>query len=69
MGWLWRTGFIVGQNGSGGGLPMREIHFDLRAQRKLQDQDIQLVVNNDLISGTSFAVRMMGVTRCLMLLP
>ena len=67
-GWLYRSSCAVAQNGTGAQV-IYSCRFDTRAQRKMGNGQLALIWNNDAILGTAFTVRVLGLTRSLMLLP
>ncbi len=67
-GWIFRTQVVVAQNGIGGSV-IFEVRADIRSQRKLDDGECYIVINNDTDLGTSFEVRTTGLVRQLWLLP
>ena len=67
-GWIYRTGFVVGQNATGGNI-VHNVRADIRAARKLDDGECYLVVNNGTDLGTAFTILVRGIIRQLWLLP
>jgi len=67
-GWIYRTRKVVAQNGAGSPV-MFDVTADIRSQRKLDDGECFLVVNNSAALGTAFSVRMSTLVRQLWLLP
>ena len=67
-GWIYRTRKVVAQNGAGSQI-IFELRGDIRSQRKLDDGECYIVINNGADLGTSFTVRAEGLIRQLWLLP
>ena len=70
-GWLWREPMFINDmvaNASNMGV-MAELKVDLRSQRKLDRVSLYLHGFNELVQGTGFLVRVMGLIRCLYKLP
>jgi len=63
-GWLFRTRVVVSQNGAGGQV-VHELHFDIRAQRKVETGELVIIMDNSAISGTSFTINAQGWIRTL----
>jgi len=59
---------VVAQNGAGSQV-LYEITGDIRSQRKLDDGECYIVINNDTDLGTAFSVKATGLIRQLWLLP
>ena len=67
-GWLFRTRCVVAQNGTGAPVVTRCV-FDIRAQRKMDNAVLVMIVNNVNTAGTSFTIENTGIVRALLLLP
>ncbi len=67
-GWLWRTRFTIGERGTSDG-QFREIHADIRSQRKLMYGEPRLFIAYSLDQGDGFIVGTTGIIRSLFLLP
>ena len=67
-GWMFRTRCVVAQNGVGTNI-LYECHRDIRSGRKVSDGEAFIVFNSANILGTTFTVQVVGVVRCLVLLP
>ena len=68
-GWVWRTQVIVAGAASMVSHVPWTIRADLRGMRRVDDGELVLIVNNDALDGTSFAVFVRGIVRCAFLLP
>jgi len=68
-GWVWKTSVAVAQNGAGAPVVMERVHFDIRAQRKLDGGRLWIVFVNVNLQGTSASVLVSGLIRVLFLLP
>jgi len=65
-GWLVRGRAVSSQNGTG--TPVTTRHFgDIRSARKMENGFLVLVVNHNIILGTSYSVRVTGLVRSLIL--
>ena len=63
-GWVYRTQFGVAQNGVG--TPIVTNHqVDIRGARKIENGELYIVVDNNAIAGTTFAVDVRGLIRTL----
>jgi len=67
-GWIYRNRVLVSQNGTGTPVTMRVI-ADIRAQRRLDEGRIYIVVDHTVILGTVFALQFAGISRALFKLP
>jgi len=67
-GWVVRNRVAVAQNGIGTPVTVR-IQHDLHAQRRLDEGVIAMVFDNSNVLGTSASVLVLGLVRCLFLLP
>ncbi len=67
-GWIYRTRRLVAQNGIGGGV-IHYIEADIRSQRKLDDGEAFIVIDNTADLGTPFTLSITGLVRQLWLLP
>ena len=68
-GWVWRTQVIVAGAASMVFHVPWTIRADLRSMRKVDDGELVLIINNEALDGTAFAVFVRGVVRCAFLLP
>ena len=69
-GWLWRwSGIIIDETLATGHVPPRYIKEDLRAARKMDRSSVYMAITNDLLEGTAFTVRIIGIIRMLYKLP
>ena len=66
--WVIRTHLGVNQNNTNV-LPPVRFYADVRAQRKIDGSELYLVMRNDTLVGTAFSVHVVGLIRCLFLLP
>jgi len=66
--WVWRTREVVVRDTSEMMEP-RSFGTDIRAGRKLAGGQMYLIITNDPVFGTAFAVRLSGVVRLLILRP
>ena len=67
-GWVWRTRCGISQNGAGAPVFTRCM-FDIRAQRKIDSAAVAMLVQHTAGLGTSFGIHIVGIVRCLLLLP
>ena len=67
-GWLYRNRIRVGQNGAGAPT-IYVVRFDMRAQRKLNGGQVELILQSTTSTGTAFTVDFSGIIRTLVLLP
>ena len=67
-GWLWKTEFMVSQNGISMD-PVQRMIVDIRSQRKMDQGVLFLVVSNVSAFGTTFTVNVHGYARTLVKLP
>ena len=67
-GWVIRNVVAVAQNGIGGAVIQR-VHFDIRAQRRLDSGRLYLRMVNTDVRGTGFTVGVVGQIRTLFKLP
>ena len=67
-GWVHRGSLVSFQNGAGAPVVSRTT-ADNRAMRKLDRGVYVMVLDHAVVAGTSFAVRMSGLVRTLILLP
>jgi len=67
-GWIYRSRFVVAQNGAGSPILTR-VRADIRAARKLDDGECFFVMDNTTDLGTAFTVQGVGLIRQLWLLP
>ena len=67
-GWIFRTQIVLSQNGEGAQVVF-DIRGDIRSQRKLDDGECFIVINNTTDLGISFSVNVTGLVRQLWLLP
>ena len=67
-GWVYKASALVVQDAVNQmmGVP---VHFDIRAQRKIDNAELYFVVENTSIMGTAFDVQTQGMIRTLVLLP
>ena len=42
---------------------------DIRAMRKVNDGELVAIINNEVLDGTTFAMNVQAMIRCLFLLP
>ena len=68
-GWIYRTSGIVVDAASDTGRPYEVINLDLRAQRKIDNAEVYVALENIAFDGTAFSVRVFGMVRLLCLLP
>ena len=67
-GWVWRTRCLVPRDADTIRQPIRCMG-DFRAQRKVDGAEVFVIFTNILVEGTAFTVRLVGIVRCLYLLP
>ena len=67
-GWLYRNRVRVSQNGAGSPTVFT-VRFDLRAQRKLNGGQVELIIVSTASTGTNFTTDISGIVRTLVLLP
>ena len=68
-GWVLRDRAVVVDDTGSVQWVNHTLRYDLRAQRKIDNAVLFLVMNNQPIRGTVFNVRMIGLVRALCLLP
>ena len=65
-GWIWRDDYLV-QDSTNTLPPILRVSFDLHSQRKIDRGELYYVVDNNLVVGTAFNIRVKGLIRQLFL--
>ena len=67
-GWLYRYQCLVAQNGTGTNI-IYHCRFDIGAMRKIDGDELYIIVNNGNLLAATFTVQVTGLVRCLIKLP
>jgi len=69
-GWIWRDRIVVSQNvvNIPGGEAIPPTRFDIRAQRKLGNGTVQLVIDPNALRGAAGSMDLVVMVRCLFLM-
>ncbi len=68
-GWIYKTMMFVDKMSSGNDWRVDTLHFDVRAQRKIEQSELVMIQDAQLIRNNAFPIDLSGLVRCLFLLP